>query len=401
MASEQERVWASVDDEDCVVLATVEERFGGSVHLSRLHAPPGVEKTLVIPEEEFGSYLAATGDLDTPVDDLVKLNDVNQGALLHTLRQRYARDDVYTAIGPILMAVNPFKKLDICSSTTIARMAAEARPTDELPPHIFKTVKAAYSGMVGDGKPQSILISGESGAGKTETAKLCMSCLVEISESSGSSTQAALESAALLEAFGNARTVHNSNSSRFGRWCSVHFDNSKRISTCRIQVPFLGRRLSTPRATRHAPRATRHAPRAMRHIAPRATPRHAPHHVTRHAPRRATLRATRQPTPPGLSSYAQVRLQVYLLERSRIVMHGEGERNYHIFYYMINGCSAGERESYKLLPTVSDYAYMAGSGPAVTCVGEGVDEPEEWKRTLDQLQLLGFSTTTRQQLFQA
>ena len=263
MASEQERVWASVPDEDCVVLATVEERFGGSVHLSRLHAPPGVDKTLVIPEEEFVNYLAATGDLDTPVDDLVKLNDVNQGALLHTLRQRYARDDVYTAIGPILMAVNPFKKLEICSSTTIARMAAEALPADQLPPHIFKTVKAAYSGMVGDGKPQSILISGESGAGKTETAKLCMSCLVEISESSGSSTQAALESAALLEAFGNARTVHNHNSSRFGRWCSVHFDYSKRISTCRIQVPVPseggeGSRTSTPRhATTIHPSARR------------------------------------------------------------------------------------------------------------------------------------------------
>ena len=127
MASDKERVWAQVDDEDAWVLATVEERFGGSVHLSRLHAPSGIDLTLVVADEAFGGYTPATGDLDTPVDDLVQLSDINQGALLHTLRQRYMRDKIYTSIGPILMAVNPFKKLETCSADTIAHMAAEVR----------------------------------------------------------------------------------------------------------------------------------------------------------------------------------------------------------------------------------------------------------------------------------
>jgi len=320
-AQQQERVWARVDDEDAWVLATVEERFGGSVHLARLHAPPGVDKALVVPEEEFGGYTPATGDLDTPVDDLVRLNDVNQGALLHTLRLRYSRDEVYTSIGPILIAVNPFKKLEICSAETIARMASESAPADQLSSHIFKVVRAAFTGMVSARKAQSILISGESGAGKTETAKLSMSCLVEISESSGSSTQAALESALLLEAFGNARTVHNSNSSRFGRWCSVHFNSANRIASCSIKV--------------------------------------------------------------------------YLLERSRVVVHGEGERNYHLFYYMCRGMTAEERETYKLLPAVSDYSYLRGDATPA----EG-DEGEQWRRLGEQLALLGFAEPTRKELFQ-
>lgn len=184
---------AQVDDEDAWVLATVEERFGGSVHLKRLHAPAGVDLKLVIADEEFVGWTPATGDLDSPVDDLVQLNDVNQGALLHTLRQRYARDDVYTSIGSILIAINPFKRLAACSPETIAKMTAEvveARGLEEkIKPHIFKTVLAAYTGMCQSGRPQSVLISGESGAGKTETAKLCMTCLVEMSESSGASIQ--------------------------------------------------------------------------------------------------------------------------------------------------------------------------------------------------------------------
>ena len=72
------------------MLATVEERFGGSVHLKRLHAPAGVSTTLVVSDENFATCTPATGDLDNPIDDLVKLNDVNQ--VLSTLRQRHGCD---------------------------------------------------------------------------------------------------------------------------------------------------------------------------------------------------------------------------------------------------------------------------------------------------------------------
>ena len=100
----------------------------------------------------------------------------------------------------------------------------EEEDVEKLPPHVFKIAKAAYASMCRTGGAQSVLISGESGAGKTETTKLCMSCLAEISGSSGKSTESALESGILLEAFGNAKTVRNNNSSRFGKMMRLHFD---------------------------------------------------------------------------------------------------------------------------------------------------------------------------------
>ena len=89
------------------------------------------------------------------------------------------------------------------------------------------------------GGAQSILISGESGAGKTESAKLCMSCLARLSASSAAVTAAALESGLLLESFGNAKTVYNDNSSRFGKWVEVQFDRRDCISSCRIRCYLL------------------------------------------------------------------------------------------------------------------------------------------------------------------
>ena len=96
--------------------------------------------------------------------------------------------------------------------------------------------------MVRTRKAQSILISGESGAGKTETTKMAMSCLAEISGSSGAMTEKCLESGIVLEAFGNAKTVYNNNSSRFGKWCAVHFDRKNHMAARRSAV------LRTPEA---------------------------------------------------------------------------------------------------------------------------------------------------------
>ena len=150
------------------------------------------------------------------------MSDINSASMLHTLRLRYARDDIFTAIGPVLIVVNPYKPVRVCSGETFASL--NELEEDDLPPHVFRIATAAFAGMVRTRKAQSILISGESGAGKTETTKMAMSCLAEISGSSGAMTEKCLESGIVLEAFGNAKTVYNNNSSRFGKWCAVHFD---------------------------------------------------------------------------------------------------------------------------------------------------------------------------------
>lgn len=108
-----------------------------------------------------------------------------------------------------------------------------------LPPHVFSVMARAYRGMLVDGKPQSVLISGESGAGKTEATKLGMAALAMLSGSVGTFTQAALESGILLESFGNAKTVRNDNSSRFGKWCVVGFNTSGKIGHCRLEAYLL------------------------------------------------------------------------------------------------------------------------------------------------------------------
>ena len=228
-----QHVWLQVDDADAWTLATVTDRSGSDVQLTRLHAPPGVDKKLVISEEAFSKLSLATGELAVPGDDLVALEDVSDATMLHTLRLRYARDDIFTAIGPVLIVVNPYKPVRVCSGETFASL--NELEEDDLPPHVFRIATAAFAGMVRTRKAQSILISGESGAGKTETTKMAMSCLAEISGSSGAMTEKCLESGIVLEAFGNAKTVYNNNSSRFGKWCAVHFDRKNHMAACRVK----------------------------------------------------------------------------------------------------------------------------------------------------------------------
>ena len=167
------------------------------------------------------------------------MGDVSDATMLDTLRRRYARDDIYCAIGPVIISVNPYKKVSGCSSAAITALCGQG---EYAPPHVAKVAYMAYNGLTNleaGRQPQSILISGESGAGKTEACKLCLLALAELSKSSGSATEAALESAVLLEAFGNAKTVYNDNSSRFGKWCAVYFDYKHRIAACECHVYLL------------------------------------------------------------------------------------------------------------------------------------------------------------------
>ncbi|SCL97924.1 myosin C, putative [Plasmodium berghei] len=157
--------------------------------------------------------------------DLTKLTHLHEASVLHSLNIRFDIDEIYTFTGPILIAINPFKNIKNLYSDNI--LEKHIQPIKSKSPHIFATSNSAYLGMCKNNKSQTILISGESGAGKTESTKYVMKFLAcagsDIKKRSLIESQI-LESNPLLEAFGNSKTLRNNNSSRFGKYIELHFD---------------------------------------------------------------------------------------------------------------------------------------------------------------------------------
>jgi len=175
--------------------------------------------------------------------DMVKFAKLSEATLLHNLRVRYARDDIYTRAGSILISVNPFKRLSIYTPERMAQCKdADAKALQDLEPHVYALAEAAFRGILVEQRQQSILISGESGAGKTEAVKACLQYLVARSNEAIATDPARakyveeciVQANPLLEAIGNAKTVRNGNSSRFGKWVEVQFDASGFITASRV-----------------------------------------------------------------------------------------------------------------------------------------------------------------------
>eukprot|EP01137_Pigoraptor_chileana_P032461 Opistho-2@21853 len=164
-------------------------------------------------------------------DDLVQMDSIDEGMIIHNLRERFKKDIIYTNIGTILISVNPFKPLPLYTPTMIDKYYRKGIRT--MPPHIFDIADAAYRTMVETKGNQSILISGESGAGKTEATKQVLSYLAEVAGSVDGIEQNILFANPILEAFGNAKTLRNNNSSRFGKWVEILFDKAGRICGAR------------------------------------------------------------------------------------------------------------------------------------------------------------------------
>ncbi|KAL6129847.1 hypothetical protein ACLB2K_068229 [Fragaria x ananassa] len=163
-----------------------------------------------------------------------------------------------TYTGSILIAVNPFQRLPHLYDNLMMNKYRGV-PLGELNPHPFAIADAAYRQMINEGISQAILVSGESGAGKTESTKMLMQYLAYMggrSASEGRSVeQQVLESNPVLEAFGNAKTVRNNNSSRFGKFVELQFDKRGRISGAAIRTDLLERsrvcQLSDPERNYH------------------------------------------------------------------------------------------------------------------------------------------------------
>ncbi|CAN6803988.1 unnamed protein product [Brassica oleracea] len=189
-------------------------------------------------------------DMEVPpsgVTDMTTLAYLHEPGVLQNLKSRYHIDEIYTYTGDILIAVNPFKQLaNLYNDHMIEHY--KGAPFGSLMPHPFAVADAAYRQMINEGVSQSILVSGESGAGKTETAKTLMKYLAKMGgravkdhSARRSVEDQVLESNPVLEAFGNAKTVRNNNSSRFGKFVEIQFDQRGRISGAAIKTYLLER----------------------------------------------------------------------------------------------------------------------------------------------------------------
>uniref|UniRef100_A0A3P9M6G7 Myosin motor domain-containing protein n=1 Tax=Oryzias latipes TaxID=8090 RepID=A0A3P9M6G7_ORYLA len=167
------------------------------------------------------------------VDDMISLGDMTEAGLLRNLLLRHKRGLIYTFVGSVLVAVNPYQEFPIYT----AEQLYHGRKLGELPPHIFAIAESCYFNMRRNLRSQCCIISGESGAGKTESTKLILQYLTAISGklSLQEIEKQILESNPILEAFGNSKTIRNDNSSRFGKYLEIFFNKNGVIEGARIE----------------------------------------------------------------------------------------------------------------------------------------------------------------------
>ncbi|KAK9074189.1 hypothetical protein SSX86_006786 [Deinandra increscens subsp. villosa] len=207
----QLRVWCGLQNGQWE-LGKIQSAVGGKASVTLLDGTVLTVST--------GELLPANSEILDGVDNLVWLGYLNEPSVLCNLQYRYHRDVIYTMAGPVLFAINPFKDALISGSDVI--MAYREKILDS--PHVYVVADTAYSDMMRDGLNQSIIISGESGAGKSVTAKLAIEYLVEVGGGNSEIACRIRESGFILETFGNAKTSRNKNSSRFGKLIDINYN---------------------------------------------------------------------------------------------------------------------------------------------------------------------------------
>ncbi|KAK4048073.1 class II myosin [Microbotryomycetes sp. JL221] len=270
-------------------------------------------------------------------DDIAELTYLNEASVVHNLKTRYKDGAIYTYSGLFLVAINPYRSLPLYSPNVIAQYKRARREVNA--PHVFAVAEEAWQKMTAHGESQSILVTGESGAGKTETTKKIIHYLATVAaeplpasssfdrlvraqaEKPAASTLAGLgqlerkiiDANPILEAFGNAQTMRNDNSSRFGKFVRIFFNAAGAIVGANIDW--------------------------------------------------------------------------YLLEKSRVTSRSVGERNYHVFYQLLRGADAATRRKLLLDGDSTAYEYLKHSASKVN----GVDDRAEWQQLCTALNTLGFT----------
>ncbi|XP_026881852.2 myosin VIa isoform X7 [Electrophorus electricus] len=196
----------------------------------------GADSLTIEPLKERGkTFLApvnqvfpAEDDVNKHVEDNCSLMYLNEATLLNNVRVRYSKDKIYTYVANILIAVNPYYDIPkLYSLDTIQQY--QGRSLGTLPPHVYALADKAFRDMKVLKMSQSIIVSGESGAGKTENTKFVLRYLTTSYGTGQDIDERIVEANPLLEAFGNAKTVRNNNSSRFGKFVEIHFNSKNAV----------------------------------------------------------------------------------------------------------------------------------------------------------------------------
>jgi myosin V len=247
------------------------------------------------------------------VEDMCTLGYLHEGSILDNLKLRFRSQLPYTYTGNICLAINPYTWLDNYTQELREKYANQYRY--QLPPHVYAISAQAYRGVSERNRNQSILVSGESGAGKTETVKILIGHIANIASKQDDTTiTKVLEANPLLESFGNAKTVRNDNSSRFGKYIELQFDQN------------------------------------------------------------AVLAGSECIT--------------YLLEKTRVVVQTNQERNYHIFYQLLAAPESETREL-RLHGKKAEYFSYTREGDQTTDMIEGLSDADHFLQTKSELSLLG------------
>uniref|UniRef100_A0A672PEV6 Myosin heavy chain, fast skeletal muscle-like n=1 Tax=Sinocyclocheilus grahami TaxID=75366 RepID=A0A672PEV6_SINGR len=196
-------------------------------------------KTLTVKEDDIFPMNPPKFD---KIEDMAMMTHLNEPTVLYNLKERYAAWMIYTYSGLFCVTVNPYKWLPVYDAVVVQGYRGKKRI--EAPPHIFSISDNAYQFMLTDRENQSILITGESGAGKTVNTKRVIQYFATIAVSGQKKTEGSLEDQIiaanpLLEAYGNAKTVRNDNSSRFGKFIRIHFGSTGKLASADIETYLL------------------------------------------------------------------------------------------------------------------------------------------------------------------
>ncbi|XP_026297945.1 myosin heavy chain, muscle isoform X28 [Apis mellifera] len=238
-------------------------------------------------------------------EDMSNLTYLNDASVLHNLKQRYYAKLIYTYSGLFCVAINPYKRFPVYTQRCAKLYRGKRR--NEVPPHIFAISDGAYVNMLTNSENQSMLITGESGAGKTENTKKVIAYFATVGASTkkaddptqkkGSLEDQVVQTNPVLEAFGNAKTVRNDNSSRFGKFIRIHFGPSGKLAGADIET--------------------------------------------------------------------------YLLEKARVISQQALERSYHIFYQMMSGSVPGLKEMLLLSNNIHDYYFVSQGKTTIPGLDDG------------------------------
>ncbi|KAI5461055.1 P-loop containing nucleoside triphosphate hydrolase protein [Mariannaea sp. PMI_226] len=318
------RAWQPDAAEGWVASELINKTIEGSKAKLEFQLENGETKTIVVSAEglQNGSDPALPPLMNPTMleasDDLTNLSHLNEPAVLQAIRLRYLQKEIYTYSGIVLIATNPFARVDSLYVHGMVQVyAGKQRATQA--PHLFAIAEEAFIDMIRDNKNQTIVVSGESGAGKTVSAKYIMRYFAtrespdnpgarsKRGEAMSETEEQILATNPIMEAFGNAKTTRNDNSSRFGKYIEIMFDKKTNIIGAKIRT--------------------------------------------------------------------------YLLERSRLVFQPLKERNYHIFYQLVAGASEKERQELNILP-IEQFEYLnQGNCPTIDGVDDKA-EFEATKKSL-------------------